>query len=79
MGSETNYKGLNSDLEFGIRLFNNDNIITRELYRSQEVRPPFTYAALIKQALSEAPGRQMNLNEIYSWWENINAERISYN
>ena len=39
----------------------------RELYRSQEVRPPFTYAALIKQALSEAPGRQMNLNEIYSW------------
>ena len=35
------------------------------------MRPPFTYAALIKQALSEAPGRQMNLNEIYSWWENI--------
>ena len=63
------------------RLVNNDNIINRELYRSQEVRPPFTYAALIKQALSEAPGRQMNLNEIYSWWENIlncNDEKIYF-
>ena len=44
-----------------------DLAANRDLYRSQEVRPPFTYAALIKQALSEAPGRQMNLNEIYSW------------
>ena len=44
-----------------------DLAANRELYRSQEVRPPFTYAALIKQALTEAPGRQMNLNEIYSW------------
>ena len=67
----------------------------RELYRHQEVRPPFTYAALIKQvrkatnifsikriknisfkfpkALSEAPGQQMNLNEIYSWFSSTFA------
>ena len=40
----------------------------KDLYQNQEIRPPFTYAALLKQALSEAPGRQMNLNEIYSWF-----------
>eukprot|EP00090_Calanus_glacialis_P006339 TRINITY_DN14950_c0_g1_i1.p1 TRINITY_DN14950_c0_g1~~TRINITY_DN14950_c0_g1_i1.p1 ORF type:complete len:317 (-),score=75.96 TRINITY_DN14950_c0_g1_i1:79-1029(-) len=39
-----------------------------DFYRTQDVRPPFTYAALIKQALSEAPNNQMSLNEIYSWF-----------
>jgi len=39
-----------------------------DFYRTQDVRPPFTYAALIKQALSEAPNSQMSLNEIYSWF-----------
>ena len=45
----------------------------RELYKNQEIRPPFTYAALLKQALSEAPNQQMNLNEIYSWFSNTFA------
>ena len=40
----------------------------RDIYKYQEIRPPFTYAALLKQALSEAPSHQMNLNEIYSWF-----------
>ena len=40
----------------------------RELYQNKEIRPPFTYATLLRQALSEAPGKQLNLNEIYSWF-----------
>jgi len=39
-----------------------------DFYKTQDVRPPFTYAALIKQALSEAPNNQMSLNDIYSWF-----------
>lgn len=41
----------------------------REFYRSQDVRPPFTYAALIRQAINEARGRQLTLNEIYNWFQ----------
>lgn len=37
-------------------------------YRYSDVRPPFTYAALIKQAILESPGRQLTLNEIYQWF-----------
>jgi len=41
----------------------------REFYRSQDVRPPFTYAALIRQAINESRGRQLTLNEIYNWFQ----------
>merc|ERR1719495_980265 len=41
----------------------------REFYRSQDVRPPFTYAALIRQAINESPSRQLTLNEIYNWFQ----------
>ncbi|XP_056137631.1 forkhead box protein P2-like [Lampris incognitus] len=39
-----------------------------ELYRNTDIRPPFTYAALIRQAIVEARDRQLTLNEIYSWF-----------
>ncbi|XP_071961514.1 forkhead box protein P4-like isoform X2 [Antedon mediterranea] len=39
-----------------------------EFYRNADVRPPFTYAALIRQAIVESPGRQLTLNEIYNWF-----------
>jgi len=45
----------------------------REIYRNNEIRPPFTYAALIKLALSESPNKQMNLNEIYNWFSSTFA------
>nr|2A07_F Chain F, Forkhead box protein P2 [Homo sapiens]2A07_G Chain G, Forkhead box protein P2 [Homo sapiens]2A07_H Chain H, Forkhead box protein P2 [Homo sapiens]2A07_I Chain I, Forkhead box protein P2 [Homo sapiens]2A07_J Chain J, Forkhead box protein P2 [Homo sapiens]2A07_K Chain K, Forkhead box protein P2 [Homo sapiens]2AS5_F Chain F, Forkhead box protein P2 [Homo sapiens]2AS5_G Chain G, Forkhead box protein P2 [Homo sapiens] len=32
------------------------------------VRPPFTYATLIRQAIMESSDRQLTLNEIYSWF-----------
>jgi len=41
----------------------------REFYLSQDVRPPFTYAALIRQAINESRGRQLTLNEIYNWFQ----------
>ena len=41
----------------------------REFYRLTDVRPPFTYAALIRQAINEAPARQLTLNEIYNWFQ----------
>ena len=49
----------------------NSNLIfsTREFYRCTDVRPPFTYAALIRQAINESPGRQLTLNEIYNWFQ----------
>ncbi|GAU93776.1 hypothetical protein RvY_05663-2 [Ramazzottius varieornatus] len=41
----------------------------RELYRTSHVRPPYTYASLIRQAIIESPERQLTLNEIYMWFQ----------
>ncbi|ROT70546.1 Forkhead box protein P4 [Penaeus vannamei] len=45
----------------------------REFYKSTEVRPPFTYASLIRQAIIESPDKQLTLNEIYNWFQNTFA------
>lgn len=45
----------------------------RDFYKSTEVRPPFTYASLIRQAIIEAPDKQLTLNEIYNWFQNTFA------
>ncbi|XP_066490153.1 forkhead box protein P2 isoform X9 [Tiliqua scincoides] len=39
-----------------------------EFYKNADVRPPFTYATLIRQAIVESSDRQLTLNEIYSWF-----------
>uniref|UniRef100_A0A1A8N2B2 Forkhead box P1a n=2 Tax=Nothobranchius pienaari TaxID=704102 RepID=A0A1A8N2B2_9TELE len=40
----------------------------KEFYLGTEVRPPFTYASLIRQAIFESPRNQLTLNEIYNWF-----------
>ncbi|XP_074596172.1 forkhead box transcription factor P isoform X2 [Brevipalpus obovatus] len=42
----------------------------REFYKNVDHRPPFTYASLIRQAIIEAPEKQLTLNEIYNWFQN---------
>ncbi|CAL8359129.1 unnamed protein product [Lota lota] len=39
-----------------------------ELYRNTDIRPPFTYATLIRQAIMTASEKQLTLNEIYNWF-----------
>uniref|UniRef100_A0A3P8VGQ9 Fork-head domain-containing protein n=1 Tax=Cynoglossus semilaevis TaxID=244447 RepID=A0A3P8VGQ9_CYNSE len=39
-----------------------------ELYKNTDVRPPFTYATLIRQAIMESSDMQLTLNEIYNWF-----------
>lgn len=41
----------------------------RELYRNQDIRPPYTYASLIRQSITESVENQLTLNEIYKWFE----------
>ncbi|CAK1595551.1 unnamed protein product [Parnassius mnemosyne] len=41
----------------------------REFYKTADVRPPFTYASLIRQAIIESPDKQLTLNEIYNWFQ----------
>ncbi|CAH1784951.1 unnamed protein product [Owenia fusiformis] len=41
----------------------------REFYKNTDVRPPFTYASLIRQAINESGDRQLTLSEIYNWFE----------
>uniref|UniRef100_A0A3P9MC87 Fork-head domain-containing protein n=1 Tax=Oryzias latipes TaxID=8090 RepID=A0A3P9MC87_ORYLA len=43
-------------------------IDNKEFYLTTEVRPPFTYASLIRQAIFESPRKQLTLNEIYNWF-----------
>ncbi|XP_064604865.1 forkhead box protein P1-like isoform X3 [Liolophura sinensis] len=45
----------------------------REFYKNTDVRPPFTYASLIRQAIIESPHKQLTLNEIYQWFQNTFA------
>ncbi|XP_062862463.1 forkhead box protein P2 [Trichomycterus rosablanca] len=39
-----------------------------EFYKNADVRPPFTYATLIRQAILDSKDMQLTLNEIYSWF-----------
>ncbi|GAA6068284.1 forkhead box protein P2 isoform X2, partial [Tachysurus ichikawai] len=39
-----------------------------EFYKNADVRPPFTYATLIRQAIMDSKDMQLTLNEIYSWF-----------
>ena len=34
------------------------------------MRPPYTYAALIRAAIMEAPYQQLTLHDIYNWFTN---------
>lgn len=47
---------------------NADIARNREFYRNNDVRPPYTYASLIRQAIMESPECQLTLNEIYQWF-----------
>ncbi|XP_065165347.1 forkhead box protein P1 isoform X5 [Atheta coriaria] len=42
----------------------------REFYKNADIRPPFTYASLIRQSIIESPDKQLTLNEIYNWFQN---------
>nr|XP_061812487.1 forkhead box protein P2-like [Nerophis lumbriciformis] len=39
-----------------------------DLYKNADIRPPFTYATLIRQAIIESADTQLTLNEIYTWF-----------
>ncbi|ELT95700.1 hypothetical protein CAPTEDRAFT_173180 [Capitella teleta] len=45
----------------------------RDFYKYSDVRPPFTYASLIRQAIIESPDKQLTLNEVYQWFMNTFA------
>ena len=42
----------------------------KEFYKVTDVRPPFTYASLIRQAILDSKDKQLSLNEIYNWFQN---------
>ncbi|XP_068193081.1 forkhead box protein P2-like isoform X2 [Antennarius striatus] len=45
-----------------------DLVPSIECYKYNNIRPPFTYAYLIRWAILEAPDQQRSLNDIYTWF-----------
>ncbi|XP_031422060.1 forkhead box protein P3 isoform X2 [Clupea harengus] len=39
-----------------------------DVYKYTNIRPPYTYACLIRWSILEAPDQQRTLNEIYNWF-----------
>ncbi|XP_053576868.1 forkhead box protein P1 isoform X2 [Bombina bombina] len=56
-----------------VDFFITDIAQNQEFYKNAEVRPPFTYASLIRQAILESPEKQLTLNEIYNWFTRMFA------
>ncbi|XP_064414370.1 forkhead box protein P3 [Latimeria chalumnae] len=44
-----------------------------ETYKYANIRPPFTYASLIRWAILDSPERQLTLSEIYHWFTRMFA------
>uniref|UniRef100_A0A8C1T4K9 Forkhead box P3b n=1 Tax=Cyprinus carpio TaxID=7962 RepID=A0A8C1T4K9_CYPCA len=55
-----------------MRAFRNSDshnfVSSTEYYKYANVRPPYTYAFLIRWSILEAPDKQRTLNEIYNWF-----------
>ncbi|XP_059358794.1 forkhead box protein P3 [Carassius carassius] len=45
-----------------------DFVSSVEYYKYANLRPPYTYAFLIRWSILEAPDKQRTLNEIYNWF-----------
>ncbi|XP_041954008.1 forkhead box protein P1-like [Alosa sapidissima] len=44
---------------------------TIDCYKNNNIRPPYTYAAMIRCAILDSPEKQLALNEIYQWFTNM--------
>uniref|UniRef100_A0A3B5K4C4 Forkhead box P3b n=1 Tax=Takifugu rubripes TaxID=31033 RepID=A0A3B5K4C4_TAKRU len=45
-----------------------DLIQSPECYKHANIRPPYTYAYMIRWSILESPDKQRSLNEIYNWF-----------
>ncbi|XP_049922239.1 forkhead box protein P1 [Epinephelus moara] len=45
-----------------------DMVPSIECYKYNNIRPPYTYAYLIRWSILESPDKQRTLNEIYNWF-----------
>ncbi|XP_048346212.1 forkhead box protein P1 isoform X3 [Sphaerodactylus townsendi] len=59
--------------KYNVPISSADFAQNQEFYKNAEVRPPFTYASLIRQAILESPEKQLTLNEIYNWFTRMFA------
>ena len=62
--------GLVTELETELGQFSGTSTLSQQKRRFAEVKPPYSYIALITMAIESSPVGMMTLNEIYSFIEN---------
>ncbi|XP_010831509.1 PREDICTED: forkhead box protein P3 [Bison bison bison] len=66
-------KSQGSDFKMSSPVFPGEFFHNMDYFKFHNMRPPFTYATLIRWAILEAPEKQRTLNEIYHWFTRMFA------
>uniref|UniRef100_A0A3B3HB51 Fork-head domain-containing protein n=1 Tax=Oryzias latipes TaxID=8090 RepID=A0A3B3HB51_ORYLA len=63
--------GFRTSVDMRLFLCFPDLVPSLDFYKYNNIRPPYTYAYLIRWSILEAPDKQRTLNDIYNWFTSM--------